>query len=144
MAKIEIKRLGPGDASVLNRVAEEVFDAPINKKRLAAYLREPNHFLFVAVCDGEVIGQTRGMIHFQPDAKDELYIDNLGVTPAFRGQGVGRELVRALLKAGKAQGCAEAWVATERSNIPARALYESLRGKSELGVVYTYRLGAKG
>jgi ribosomal protein S18 acetylase RimI-like enzyme len=93
LAKIEIRRLGPGDASVLDRVAEDVFDEPINKKRLAVYLREPNHLLFVAICDGEVVGQARGMIHLHPDMADELYIDNLGVTPAFQRQGIGMKLI---------------------------------------------------
>lgn len=140
MAKIEIRRLGPGDASVLDRVAEDVFDAPINKKRLAVCLREPGHLLFIATCNGEVVGQARGMIHFHPDMPDELYIDNLGVTPGFRRQGIGARLIRALLKAGKDHGCVEAWVGTEEDNLPARRLYESLGDAGALSVFFTYKL----
>lgn len=141
MAKIEIRRLGPGDASVLDRVAAGVFDHPVNKKRLAVYLRDPNHLLFVATCEGEVVGQARGMIHLHPDAPDELYIDNLGVTPAFRRQGIGTRLMKALLQTGKEQGCMEAWVGTEADNEAARKLYESLGDGGALCVFFTYKLG---
>ncbi len=140
MAKIEIRRLGPGDASILDRVAADVFDEAINKKRLAVYLREPGHLLFVAICDGEVVGQARGMIHLHPDMADELYIDNLGVTPAFRRRGIGMRLMKALLKAGKDHGCAEARVGTEEDNLPARKLYEKLGDSGALSVFFTYRL----
>ncbi len=140
MAKIEIKRLGPGDASILDRVAADVFDYPINKKRLAVYLREPSHLLFVAICDGEVIGQARGMIHFHPDMDDELYIDNLGVTPAFQRRGLGLRLIKALLEEGKKQVCGEAWVGTEEDNLPARRLYEKLGDMGALSVFFTYKL----
>ncbi len=140
MAKIEIRRLGPGDASVLDRVAADVFDQAINKKRLAVYLREPGHLLFVAICDGEVIGQARGMIHHHPDMEDELYIDNLGVAPSFQRQQIGTRLIKALLKSGKEQGCREAWVGTEQDNEAARKLYESLGDSGELVVFFTYKL----
>jgi len=140
LAKIEIRRLGPGDASVLDRVAADVFDQAINKKRLAVYLREPGHLLFVAICDGEVIGQARGMIHHHPDMEDELYIDNLGVAPSFQRQQIGTRLIKALLKSGKEQGCREAWVGTEQDNEAARKLYESLGDSGELVVFFTYKL----
>jgi ribosomal protein S18 acetylase RimI-like enzyme len=140
LAIIEIRRLGPGDASLLDRVAADVFDHPINKKRLAVYLREPDHILLVAICDGEVVGQARGMIHLHPDAPDELYIDNLGVAPAFQRQGVGTKLMKALLKAGKEQGCEEAWVGTETDNEAARKLYEALGDNGAISVFFTYKL----
>jgi len=38
---IEMKRLTAEDAAILERVAEDVFDEPIDPKRLAAYLSEP-------------------------------------------------------------------------------------------------------
>ena len=39
---VEIRRLGPGDGHVLDRVAAEVFDEPVRPDRLAAYLAQPN------------------------------------------------------------------------------------------------------
>ena len=37
---VEIRRLGPGDGHVLDRVAAEVFDEPVRPDRLAAYLAQ--------------------------------------------------------------------------------------------------------
>jgi ribosomal protein S18 acetylase RimI-like enzyme len=140
LAKIEIRRLGPGDASVLDRVAEDVFDYSIKKARVAAYLREPGHLLFVAIHESEVVGQARGVIHFHPDMEDELYIGNLGVTPALQRQGIGTKLIEALLAAGKEHGCREAWVGTEADNDTARKFYESLGGKDAPTVFFTLKL----
>jgi len=140
LAKIDIRRLGPGDVSVLDRVAADVFDGPVQKKRLAVFLRETNHLMFVAVCEGEVVGQARGMIHLHPDKEDELYIDNLGVAPAFQKQGVGTRLMKVLLQAGRDHGCSEAWVGTETDNAAARKLYESLGEAGEPCVFFTYKI----
>jgi ribosomal protein S18 acetylase RimI-like enzyme len=140
---IEIRQLGPGDTSVLDRVAPDVFDHVIDAGWLVEYLREPGHVLFVALSGGEVVGQARGIVHRHPDAAAELYIDNLGVTPAFQRRGIGRDLISALLREGKARGCREAWVATEENNIPARALYRSFGSEGELCAFFSYRLGGK-
>jgi hypothetical protein len=35
---VEIRRLGEGDAALLERVAADVFDAPIDRERLARFL----------------------------------------------------------------------------------------------------------
>ena len=140
MAKIDIKRLGPGDASVLDRVAVDVFDEPINKKRLAAYLREPNHFMFVAQVDGLVIAQAAAVIHRHPDKVTELYIDEVGVTPEFQQQGVAKRLLDALFTLGREEGCGEAWVGTEHDNLPAKRLYESRGASGEPFVMYLYEL----
>jgi ribosomal protein S18 acetylase RimI-like enzyme len=140
MTSIEFKRLGPGDAAALDRVADDVFDAPIDKDRAAAYLREPGHFMFVAIADGIVIAQARAMRHRHPDEADELYIDNFGVAPAFQRKGIARRLLDELLKLGRELGCEEAWVGTEQDNAAAKKLYESARGDGEDCVFYTYKL----
>ena len=46
---VEIRRLLPDDAALLERVAVEVFDEPVDPKRVAAYLIEPGHFMIVAL-----------------------------------------------------------------------------------------------
>ena len=43
---IEIRRLGPEDAPILERIAADVFDEPVRPDRLAAYLAEPGHHLW--------------------------------------------------------------------------------------------------
>ncbi|TIN69052.1 MAG: GNAT family N-acetyltransferase, partial [Mesorhizobium sp.] len=54
---VQIVRLNPGDEALVMRVAEDVFDEAVRPDRLAAYLREPGHFMVVAVAEGIVVGQ---------------------------------------------------------------------------------------
>jgi hypothetical protein len=51
-----IRLLGPGDASVLDNVAPDVFDDPIDRERADEFLSDPRHHLVVAIADGQVVG----------------------------------------------------------------------------------------
>jgi aminoglycoside 6'-N-acetyltransferase I len=131
---VEIRRLGPGDGPVLDRVAPEVFDEPVRPDRLSAYLAEPGHVLFVALKNGEVVGQVACVVHRHPDKVTELYVDEVGVTPALQRQGVAKAMMQAAFAWGREQGCREAWVGTEPDNAPAIALYRSL-GEAPVPIV---------
>ncbi|HWB80239.1 MAG TPA: GNAT family N-acetyltransferase [Nannocystaceae bacterium] len=138
---VEIIHVRAGDAALLDRVADDVFDAPIDPTRLSAYLASTDHILLVAIVDREVVGQTAAVIHRHPDQPTELYIDNLGVTPSLRRRGIARRLLERLIELGRARGCEEAWVGTELDNDPARKLYETLgETKPETFVMYAYEL----
>jgi ribosomal protein S18 acetylase RimI-like enzyme len=139
-ARLEIRRVGGDDATLFDRVAPDVFDAPIDARRLAAYLREPNHCMLVAMRDGEVVGQVAAVIHRHPDKPTELYIDEVGVTPALHRQGIARRMLDAMLALGTRLGCEEAWVGTEPDNAPARRLYESYGIEAEPFVMYLVKL----
>ena len=139
----EIVRLSPDNAGLLDRIAEDVFDEPVRPDRLAAYLADPGHIMLVAVSDGIVIGQCAAIVHRHPDKVTELYIDEVGVSPAFQRKGIARAMVERMLAIGKELGCGEAWVGTEPDNLPARGLYERLevkRDEAETFVMYVYRL----
>lgn len=138
--KVEIRRLTPDYAAILDRVADEVFDEPVDPKRLAAYLAEPGHIMLVALAGDEVVGQCAAVIHRHPDKATELYIDEVGVAPAFQRQGIARRMLDEILALGKAAGCEEAWVGTEPHNQPARSLYESRGAEAETFVMYVYEL----
>ena len=122
--EIEIRRVGPGDAGLFDRVADDVFDDAIDGGRLAAYLAEPGHFMVVAVAAGEVVGQVAAVVHRHPDKPTELYLDEVGVAPALQRRGIARRMIDAMFAWGRELGCEEAWVGTEPDNLPARALYD--------------------
>ncbi|RUW59748.1 GNAT family N-acetyltransferase [Mesorhizobium sp. M7A.F.Ca.US.008.03.1.1] len=141
--KMEIVRLYPGDDALVMRVADDVFDEPVRPDRLAAYLRESGHFMIVALADGVVVGQCAAVIHRHPDKVSELYIDEVGVSPAFQRHGIARKMLDAMFAIGRENGCEEAWVGTEPDNGAARALYESRKephGPAESFVMYVYEL----
>ena len=81
----------------------------------------------VAVAGDEVAGYA--IAHA---AADEGEILNLGVAPARRRQGVGAELVRAMMDALRARGARAVYLEVRDSNAAARALYERL-GFREVG-----------
>lgn len=138
---IEIRRLASADAALFVRVAPEVFDEPVDPARVKAYLAEPNHLMVVALADGEVVGQCAAVIHCHPDKPTELYIDEVGVAPAFRRQGIAGQMLDAMMALGKSLGCEEAWVGTELGNEPARRLYRSRQARTEESfVMYEYDL----
>ncbi len=139
-SSIEIRRVTEADAGVFTRVAEDVFDAPIDSARLTAYLLEPNHLMVVALQGGMVIGQTAAVVHRHPDKPTELYIDEVGVTPAFQRQGIARTMLDKMFALGRDLGCEEAWVGTEVDNVPARRLYEARGAEAETFVMYVYDL----
>ena len=57
---------------------------------------------------------------------DELHINSLAVAPALRRQGVGSELMRAVLAKARQEGAVRATLEVRRSNEAARGLYERL------------------
>jgi aminoglycoside 6'-N-acetyltransferase I len=138
--QLEIRHVKPGDEALFDRVAVDVFDAPIDAGRLAAYLAEPGHHMLVALHQGEVVAQVAAVIHRHPDKPTELYIDEVGVTPALQRQGIARRMVAEMFALGRELGCEEAWVGTEPDNAAARALYESHGAKGEPFVMYGYEL----
>lgn len=137
---ITYKRLSAADASVLTRVADDVFDEAIDPARTAAYLASPDHLMLVAIADGVVIAQVAAVIHRHPDKPTELYIDEVGVTPAYHRRGIARAMMAEMFAWGKSLGCEEAWVGTEIDNGPARRLYETLGAPGDTFVMYEYEI----
>jgi ribosomal protein S18 acetylase RimI-like enzyme len=122
---VQIVRVGPDNAGLLGSVAEDVFDHPIDPQHLRIYLADAQHMMVLAVSDGVVVGQTRGMVHLQPDEAPGLYIDNMGVTPARQREGIAGRMLDNLLAWGRERGCSHAWLGTELDNVAARGLYET-------------------
>ena len=122
---IKIIRLTPDNADLLDNVAEDVFDTEIVPARLRAYLAEPVNLMILAVDGDLVVGQAAAVIHKHPDKPDELYIDEVGVSPDWRRRGLARRMMEALFALGRSRGCQASWLGTEDDNLPARRLNES-------------------
>ena len=143
---ITVRILNPADAAVLDRVAEDVFDGPVNARWAAEFLGDPRHHLAVAVDGEQVVGFASGVHYVHPDKPPELWVNEVGVSPAQQNRGVGRQLLAALFERARTVGCAQAWVGTERANAPARRLYAAAGGVEEPEdfVIVTFRLNGGG
>ena len=125
---VDVRVLGRGDGAVLASVAEGVLDRGIAPELAAEFLGDPRHHIAVAIEAGVVVAFASGVHYVHPDKPTELWINEVGVSPAHRRRGLGRMVVRALVAHGKALGCVNAWVLTDRSNAAAMRLYASCGG----------------
>lgn len=128
---ITIRLLGPADAAVLDNVAPDVFDNPIDPRWTAVFFADPRHHLVVALDGDLVVGFASGVHYVHPDKAPELFVNEVGVAPAYQQQGIGRRVLDALLAHGRALGCEGAWVGTETDNVAARTLYERAGGAQD-------------
>lgn len=143
---VVVRMLGPDDAAVLDGVAPDVFDRPIDPRRAAEFLADPRHHLAVAVADGQVVGMASGVHYVHPDKPPEMWVNEVGVAHTHQNRGVGRRLLAALFERGREVGCAQAWVGTERTNAAARRLYAAAGGEEEPDdfVIVSFRLVPEG
>jgi GNAT superfamily N-acetyltransferase len=123
-----IKILGPDDAPLFQGIAPGVFDREINSRYCAEFLADPRHHLAVAVEDQTVVAFASGVHYVHPDKPPELWINEVSVAASHQNHGLGKQLLRALLDLGRSLGCVQAWVLTDRDNLPAMKLYASAGG----------------
>ena len=139
----KIRLLTPNDSNILNNVADDVFDDPIVASSAQEFLSDPRHRLVVALDDDLVIGFVSAVIYLHPDKPGpEMWINEIGVAPTHHRQGIGKALMQAILEEAKRCGCSEAWVLTDRGNLPAMAMYKSAGGEETLpdSVMFTFKL----
>jgi GNAT superfamily N-acetyltransferase len=142
---IDIRLLGAADAHVLDKVAPDVFDRPIDARWTREFLRDGRHHLVVAL-DGDVVVGFASAVHYvHPDKGPDLWINEVGVAPTHHGRGIGRQVMLAILARGRALGCSEAWVGTEETNAAARQLYRTSGGVEDQDrfITYTFDLGSR-
>lgn len=138
---VEIKVLTATDATVLDRVAAEVFDEPVDARAARLFLADPRHHLAVACDGGVVIGFASGVHYFHPDKPvPELFVNEVGVAPTHQNRGVAKGLLRCLLQHARELGCGQAWVLTDQDNIPAQRVYAASGGTPSEHLMYSIPL----
>jgi ribosomal protein S18 acetylase RimI-like enzyme len=138
-----LKLLYPPDLPLLHNIAEDVFDDPIVESAATEFLNDPRHRLVVALDGDLVVGFISGVIYVHPDKPaPELWINEIGVASSHQRQGIGKALMQAILEEAKRSGCNEAWVLTDRANLPAMAMYKSAGGEESLPdpTMFTFKL----
>ena len=137
-----IQTLSPADISVLMRVADDVFDNPVDESFAREFLSDPRHHIVVAIANGVIVGFASAVHYIHPDKPPELWINEVGVAPSHQGQGIGKAIMKEILKLARGLGCKNAWVLTDRSNGPANRLYTSAGGhiSEEDMVMYELKL----
>jgi len=139
---VEIRLLGAGDDAILSSVAPGVFDDPVQPRLASEFLADPRHHIAVACEAGQVVGFVSAVDYVHPDKPRELFINEVGVAPTHQRLGLAKRLLHTVLEAGRAAGCRQAWVLTERSNAAAMRLYGTCGGveAADLSVMFEFAL----
>jgi ribosomal protein S18 acetylase RimI-like enzyme len=124
---MELRWLGPGDLDDLV-AAQHLLDAPVVPEAARRFLDESTSHLCIAYEEGAPAGFVSGVELTHPDKGTELFLYELGVDEAFRRQGIGTALVRALAERGRERGCSGMWVLTDHDNEAAMATYRRAGG----------------
>ena len=128
---IRFETLESKNQHLLDTIAPEVFDDPVEAKHLAEFVADPRHLMILAVDRDTVVGMVSATECLHPDKPRQLFINEIGVAPTHRRQGIGRELVESLLDAARARGCDYAWLGTDVDNVAGQACFGSVAGGEE-------------
>jgi [ribosomal protein S18]-alanine N-acetyltransferase len=111
------------------RAAERLFDHAVDVDAARRFLQDEANRLVIAYVDGEPAGFVTGTELTHPDhPSPELFLNELAVDPAFRGRGIGKQLVARLWEVAQSRGCRGMWVLTDESNVAATSVYAGAGG----------------
>ena len=133
MKSIKILTASHKDVRSFSNIAPGVFDDPINHEALVTFLRDPNHFIVIAIDearDGQIVGKVTGMRLLHPDKSSfEFFINEVDVSPLYRCRDIGTALMTAIFKCAKEANCRLAWLAVNEDNDTALAFYAAVGGE---------------
>jgi ribosomal protein S18 acetylase RimI-like enzyme len=138
---IDIKHLVTGDEAILENIAPDVFDDPLDVVRAKEFLGDQRHHLIVALDGNSIVGFVSAVHYIHPDkAHPELWINEVGVAKTHQQRGIGKAMMEKIFEVGLTLGCKEAWVLTEQNNTAAIKLYSSSGGIEGAPILFTFRL----
>ncbi len=131
------------DLPAMQEAGSTLFDYDVKPNRAKEFLADPRHHLALAYYHDVIIGMASGFHYVHPDKEPALFVNEVSVVEEYHNRGIGRNLVTYLCDYAKNNlDCTEAWIATEKSNIPAQKAYLAAGGKEdeESIVLYTFDL----
>lgn len=107
-------------------------DCRKQKTGLKAILRDPKiGCLWVAKRDGRVVGMVSLLYTISTaEGGPVAWLEDLVVDPSYRGQGIGKSLLRFVIADGRKKGLKRITLLTDMDNQKAKALYKSHGFKS--------------
>jgi ribosomal protein S18 acetylase RimI-like enzyme len=128
--KLSITRLTTDEWEKAQASITLFWDTAPNQETIVKFLRNSQNILLSAELDDAPVGQLIGYILERWDKNEPmLFLYSIDVAESYQRRGIGKALIEAVRKLGRIQGCSEAFVLTNESNIPAMQLYQSTGGK---------------
>ncbi len=128
---MEIRVLAPDDLALLLAVEPGLFDHPVDPDQSRAFLRDPGHYLVVAVEGGRILAFASGTVLLHPDKPPSLFVNEVGSRDEYQRRGLATAVMRRPFDHARAQGCMGIWLGAEPGNAPARGLYRALGGQEQ-------------
>lgn len=133
MGAIDIRRAGPGDAPDVARLLHDFnteFDDPtpgvaVLTERARELIASDTITVLLAGDGPDGLAQFRFLRSIWSEGLD-VYLEELYVVPALRGNGIGRALLEATMATGREAGATQIDLNTGETDEAARALYESV------------------
>ena len=116
--EVLIRDAVPDDLDALEELEKECFSLPWTREQLRNELPDGMHEFLAAEVDGKVAGYVGMMC-----VLDEGYISNVAVSPRYRRNGIGRVLVREMLRRADLRKLAFVTLEVREHNDGAIALY---------------------
>ena len=116
-----IREMNASDVAAISELEKLCFSDPWSESSIASELNNPLSYWLVAEVDGEVAGYVGSQSVL--DAADMM---NLAVSPKYRKQGIGQELVKYLVHHLQQNNVIALLLEVRVSNAPAIALYEKM------------------
>lgn len=130
----EIRIAKPDDAESLARLSRDGmgYDYPYEKtkKNLLDALSKDYEAVFVAVCDGRVVGYAHACDYCLLFSEKHVNILGISVDPAFTKQGIGRALMTAVEEWARARNAVGIRLVSGETRVGAHAFYEKCGYKS--------------
>lgn len=121
MSEIRIRRIVEADVARVAELEKICFRTPWSYNALLGELSNDVAYYVVAL-DGEtVIGYAGMWVMF-----DEAHMTNIGVDPEYRGRGIARDMILALMKEGLRRGAERMTLEVRETNYTAQRLYARL------------------
>ena len=126
----EYRRLSASDLELVLHLNETYRQGFASPEAARAFLAQPQNWLFACVEEGRILGFCQGYVCARLNgAGGLLYVHELTVLPAYRRRGIGKTMLDMLKIFCRLSGIRRVFLITQRSNLPAVALYEAARGR---------------
>lgn len=124
--RFQLRAMRPEDVPQVHALETAIFPTPwsLNSYQFEVERNPASELWVIEVRDGSGQGHIAAYLVAWL-LMDEVHIANIAVAPKFRHQGLGRRLLRHVLRRAAQDGMRFATLEVRMSNKPARALYES-------------------
>lgn len=126
---IEIKRLNIDDTCVLRKASELFLGEKRCDQQLMDFLNNAKNYAYIALDEEIIAGFAFGYILDTFYSEPMFYMHSIDVSDPYKRKGLGKSIMNKIFEDCKVQGIRKCFLITNKSNISAVNLYQSIGGK---------------